>query len=88
MAEKKKPKAKPVGKITHFYSKINVAVVEITAPLAKGDEIQIKGTTTDFKQKVNSMQVEHKEIEKAKKGDAIGMLVKEKVREGDLIYKV
>ena len=48
-----------VGHITHFFSKINVAVLELTAPLAVGDRILVKGPTTDFEQNVDSMQMEH-----------------------------
>jgi translation elongation factor EF-1alpha len=53
-----------------------------------GDNIHIKGGTTDFEQKVESMQIEHENIDKAKKGDVIGLRVKEKVREGDEVYKI
>ena len=77
-----------VGKIKHFYSKIGVAIANITAPVEVGDEIRIKGSTTDFKQIIKSMEVEHKKIEKARSGDAIGLKVENRVREGDIIYKV
>lgn len=81
-------KEKEVGKITHFYSNIGVAVVEISAPLSVGDEIHIKGVTTDFTQTIDSMQVEHETIKKATKGKVIGLKVADKVREGDVVYKV
>jgi len=77
-----------VGKITHFFSKINVAVVELTAPLSVGDKIRIQGPTTDFEQTVQSMQIEHENVEAAKKGQSIGLRVSERVRENDTVYKV
>jgi len=79
---------KLVGKVSHYFTKIGVAVIEITGELSVGDEILIEGASTNFKQKVDSMQIEHKNIEKAKKGDSIGMKVKDRVREGDSVYKV
>jgi len=79
---------KLVGKVSHYFTKIGVAVIEVTDELSVGDEILIEGASTNFKQKVDSMQIEHKNIEKAKKGDSIGMKVKDRVREGDSVYKV
>jgi len=79
---------KLVGKVTHYYGKIGVAVVELEDELSVGDEISIEGKTTNFRQKVESMQIEHKNIEKAKAGDSIGLKVIEKVREGDKVYKI
>lgn len=87
MAEEKKEVL--IGKITHFFGKIKVGIIEITkGSLAVGDTIHVKGSTTDFEQKVDSMQVEHETVDKAKKGDVIGLKVKEKVREADEVYKV
>ncbi len=77
---------KQVGKITHFFDNLNVAVIELTSGLNQGDEIRIKGETTDFTQKVDSMQVEHEKIDKAKKGQAVGLKVKDKVRRNDKVY--
>ncbi|RLI95832.1 MAG: translation elongation factor-like protein [Candidatus Aenigmatarchaeota archaeon] len=79
---------KLVGKVTHYYGKIGVAVVELEDELKLGDEISIEGKTTNFKQKVESMQIEHKPIEVARAGDSIGLKVIEKVREGDKVYKI
>lgn len=78
---------KQIGKIRHFYDKINVAVIAVTSPLKVGDTIEIRGTATNFSQKIASMQIEHKSIKAAKKGDAIGLKVNEKVRKGDIVYK-
>lgn len=78
-----------VGKITHFFSKINVGVLELTeGEIHIGDTIHIKGHTTDFYQKVQSMQVEHAPVEAAQKGEEVGLKVEASVREGDLVFKV
>jgi len=79
---------KSVGKITHFFSKINVAVVKLSKELKKGDKILVEGAHTSFNQSVGSMQVEHEKIEAAKKGQSVGLKVKDKVREGDKVYLI
>ncbi len=76
-----------VGHVTHFFSKISVAVLELTAPLAMGDNIIVKGPTTDFQQVVNSMQIEHKNISQAEAGQSIGLKMTEHAREKDVVYK-
>ena len=76
-----------VGHITHFFSKISVAVVELTAPLTTGDRILVKGPSTDFEQVVESMQIEHKNIQRAEAGQSIGLKTVQHVRERDLVYK-
>jgi len=78
---------KQVGKILHYYSKIGVAVIQLTDTLKIGDQIRINGHTTDFNQQVDSMQSEHKLIEKAGKGETVGLKVRQRVREGDIVYK-
>ncbi|MBU1136724.1 MAG: hypothetical protein KJ559_04430 [Nanoarchaeota archaeon] len=77
---------KELGRITHYFEKIGVAVIELAKGLKVGEVIRIKGATTDYEQKVDSMQIEHEKVEKAKKGDAIGLKVKEKVRVNDRVY--
>ncbi len=77
-----------VGEVTHYFTKIGVAVVDITAPLKVGDRIAVKGMTTNFEQTVESMQIEGKNIEKAKPGDDIGMKVADRVRNGDIVYRL
>jgi len=76
-----------IGRITHFFSKISVAVVELTASLAVGDTIVVKGPNTDFEQKVDSMQIEHVNVQRAEAGQSIGLKVAEHVRERDVVYK-
>jgi putative protease len=65
-----------------------VAVVELSDELSVGDTISIEGNVTNFQQTVDSMEIEHQQIKTAKAGDAIGLKVKEKVREGDSVYKI
>lgn len=85
----KEKEEKPIGKITHYFSNIGVAVVDLVSPLKDGDKIRIVGgEETDFEQEVKSMQIDHKEVKSAKKGDSVGMKVSEKVREGYQVYKV
>ncbi|MGB9720504.1 MAG: hypothetical protein ACPL28_03360 [bacterium] len=80
---------KLIGKVTHYFNKISVAVIEITDDeINVGDTIHIRGHTTDFKQVVSSMQVEHQPVEKAKKGESIGMKVDSAVHENDQVYKI
>ena len=77
-----------VGKISDYFAKIGVAAIELTGSLSVGDTIHIKGHTTDFEQKVDSMQIEHQSVEKANPGDSIGIKVKDRVRGHDVVYKV
>lgn len=79
---------KPAGKITHYYDKIGVAVVEVMSPLAVGDEIKVSGHENEFSQKIESMQIEHEQIQKAGKGKVVGMKVEQSVKEHDLVFKV
>ena len=76
-----------IGRITHFFTKISVAVIELTIPLAVGDTIVIKGPTTDFEQIVESMQIEHNNVQSAEAGQSIGLRVAQRVRENDMVYK-
>jgi len=77
-----------VGRITHFYSKASVAVLELTAPLNKGDKIVIRGSTTNIEQTVDSMEIEHKQVANAQAGQRVGMKVAGRVRENDVVYRV
>lgn len=80
---------KLIGKVSHYFSKIGVAVIELSGSLSIGDTVRIVGgEETDFEQTIDSMEMEHEKIEKAKKGDAIGTKVKEKVREGYKVFKI
>lgn len=77
-----------VGKISDYFAKIGVAAIELTGTLSVGDTIHIKGHTTDFNQNVDSIQIEHQQVEKANPGDSIGIKVKDRVRDHDIVYKV
>lgn len=78
-----------IGKITHFFSKICVGVLELTqGKIQVGDTIRIKGHTTDFYQKVESMQVEHAPVESAEKGMEVGLKLEGSARQNDLVFKV
>jgi len=79
---------KLIGKITHYFSNIGVAVIELEDSLKTGDTIRIIGGETDFNQSVGSMQIEHKQIDKAKAGDSIGLKLDQKVHEGYKVYKL
>lgn len=93
MAEEKKVEeiedlGKEIGKITHYYSNLNVGIIELAGELKVGDKIRIKGHSTDIEQDVDSMQINHEDVKEAKKGDVIGFKVSEHVREGDKVYLV
>lgn len=78
---------KRIGKVASYFSQVEVAAIDLEGPLAVGDTVHIKGTTTDFAQKVESMQIDRKPVQKAKKGQSIGIKVAERVRPNDLVYK-
>ena len=77
---------KEIGKVIHFYNKICVAIVKLTGELKVGDSIHIAGKQTDLKQKIGSLQIEHAEIQKAGKGQEVGLKTEQPVREGDTVY--
>lgn len=77
-----------VGEITHYFTRIGVGVVDVNGAIKIGDRIAIKGMTTNFEMTVKSMQIEGEDIEEAKAGDDIGMKVDDRVREGDIVYKL
>ena len=77
---------KLVGKVTHFFGKIGVAVVELSSELRSGDRIAIEGAAGIIEQVVDSMQINKEQVESAGKGESIGLKVDSKVREGDVVY--
>jgi translation elongation factor EF-1alpha len=78
-----------IGHIIHFFPKISVAVIEITAGSLKvGETIRIKGHTSDFTQVVESLQQEHLQVPEIKTGASAGLKVKEHVREGDKVLRI
>lgn len=79
---------KMIGTVSDFFAHPVVAAIELTGALKAGDKIRIKGHTTDLELVIDSMQIEHESVEKAKAGDSIGVKVSERVRKGDSVYKV
>ena len=79
---------KEIGKVSSYFSHVSVAAIKLTAGLKVGDKIHIKGHTTDFETDVEGIQIEKEPLEKAKKGDHIGIKVPEKVRPHDIVFLV
>jgi putative protease len=77
-----------VGRVMDYFAKIGVAGIDLTGKLRVGDTIRISGHTTDLEQVVESMQIEHEQVEEAGPGDQIGIKVPDRVRHGDHVYKV
>ena len=77
-----------IGDVSHYFTNIEVAVVELVNKIKVGDHIQIKGATTDFTQKVQSIQIQHTQVKEAGAGDSVGLLVDYRVRQGDEIFKL
>ena len=77
-----------VGKVTHYFGKLGVAVVDLTAPLKVGDKISIESEAHQFEQTVDSIQVEHASIQEASAGQSVGLKVKEKDHPGNRVFKV
>ena len=76
-----------VGRVSHFFGRINVAIIEVKNTISVGDQIFIKGPTTDVEQTVDSMEIEHVKVQQAEAGQSIGMKVNGRVREKDVVYK-
>jgi len=80
---------KKVGDVIKFFGKIGVAAIRLTeGSLKVGDTIRIVGHTTDFSQPIDSMQIENKNVQEAGPGADVGVKVKDRVREHDVVYKV
>jgi putative protease len=77
-----------VGRVVDYFAKIAVAGIDLTGKLRVGDTIHIKGHTTDIEQIVESMQIEHEQVEEAGPGDKIGLKVQDRCRGGDHVYRV
>ena len=81
-------KEKQIGVVSNYFDHVSVAAIKLEAGLKVGDKIKITGGETDFEQPIKSMQIDRKDITKAKKGDDIGIKVKEKVRKGYKVFKI
>ncbi len=77
-----------IGKVSDFFKKPVVAGIDLTAPLKIGEKIHVKGHTTDQELTVQSMQIDNREIKEAKAGDSVGVKIRDRVRHGDLVYKI
>ena len=78
-----------IGKVTHYFSKVGVAAIQITQDVLRvGDTVHVKGHTSDFTQPIDSMQIDNKSVPEAAPGQSIGVRVKDHAREHDLVYKV
>jgi putative protease len=77
---------KKIGTITHLFDRIGVGIIKLDGKLKVGDKVRIQGGTTNFEQEISEIQLEHKSIPEGKKGQEVGVKVKEKVREGDSVY--
>lgn len=79
---------KEVGRVVHYFGKLGVAVVELSGDLKEGDAVHVKGAHTDFQQRVESLQLEHENVQQAKAGQSVGLKVKEPAHEHNVVYKV
>lgn len=80
-------KEKQIGEVSNYFEHVSVAAIKLEAPLKVGDTIEFRGGEIDFEQKVQSMQIQHKQVNAAKKGDEIGIKVTGKVRKGYKVFK-
>ena len=89
IAKKPELNLEKVGEVTHYFPHVKAAAVKVLKDSIKtGDQIYIKGHTTDFKEKIASMQIDRVPVQEGKKGDEIGLLVKSRVRIGDSVYRI
>jgi len=77
-----------IGVVNDYFARIGVAGIDLEGTLRVGDTIHIKGHTTDLEQGVESIQIEHEQVQEAKAGDAIGIKVLDRCRGGDVVYRV
>lgn len=77
-----------VGKVTHYFGRIGVVMVQLTVPLSQGDTVRFRGRSTDFAQTVESMQIEHQPVGEGKSGETVALQVVACVCEGDEVYKI
>jgi putative protease len=88
MAKKEKSKEKEIGVVSNYFKHVKAAAIKLSAPLKKGEKIKIMGGDKEVELTVGSMEIDRKPIEKAKKGDEIGLLVPEDVHKGNKVYKI
>ncbi|MEK7582063.1 MAG: translation elongation factor-like protein [Patescibacteria group bacterium] len=81
-------KEKEIGKVSHWYDKINVAVIKLTGSLKKGDRVKFKHGEEEFEENVGSLQIDHVEVEEGKKGDELAVKLSHKAKEGSIVCEV
>lgn len=81
-------KEKEIGKVSNYFDHVQVAAIKVNTPLKVGDTIRFVGGETDFEQKIESMQINHKTVKSAKKGDEVGIKILQRVRKGYKVFKV
>lgn len=77
-----------IGEVTHYFTDIDVGIIKLEDTLEVGDRIKIKGSTTDFEQDVDSIEIDREKVQEAGSGQSVGLKVKDRVREGDEVFKV
>ena len=77
-----------IGKVTHYYGKVGVAIVKLSGELKVGDRVKIKSGASEFDQAVDSMEIDRKQVNEAGKGDEIGLKVDQKAGDGAVVYKL
>ena len=78
----------PIGKVTHYFPHIAVAAATLSGELKVGDQVRVKGHTTDFTETIRSLEIEHRKVERAGPGDDVAFQVSEKARPGDQVFRV
>ena len=79
---------KPLGKVVHWFDKIGVAVLSLNGVLKVGDKVKVQKGEVEFEEEIGSMQVDHKPVKSAKKGDEVAVKLSQQAKEGTLIFKV
>ena len=79
---------KRIGRVTHYFGRLGVAVLELSDQLETGETVHILGHTTDFTQRVESMEIEHQKLDVAGPGSDVALKVDQRVRGGDTVYRV
>ena len=82
------PKNNPIGKVTHWYDKLSVAVIKLNKTLKVGDQIKVKRGDSEFTESITSMQLDHKPVNSGKKGDEVAVKLSQQAKEGAEVYSV
>ena len=85
---KKESAGKLIGEVSNYFEHVGAAAIKLKTELKVGDKIRFVGGEVDFEQEVKSIQIQHEKVEKAKKGDDVGIKIKKKVRKGYKVFKV